>query len=340
MSSTKIIFAFFLLIISIKISAQQIQQLASKEKISIRGLSVVNNKIIWISGSKGTVAKSVDAGKTWEWMTVKGFEKTDFRDLEAFSSKTAIIMGISEPAYILKTTDGGKNWKQVFSDSTKGVFLDAMEFWNDDSGIVLGDPIDGKFYIIRTFNGGDNWQKISEKNLPMADSGEACFASSGTNIRKLDRQEACFVSGGLKSRLFIRDKKIDLPIIQGAQSTGANSVAVRDNKKLKDGMHIIIVGGDFSNDTSQQKNSCFTNDGGITWNYPLTPPHGYRSCVEYINKEKLITCGTSGVDISSDGGNTWTLISKESYHVCRKAKKGNEVFLAGSNGKIAKLIWK
>ena len=242
-TSIKIILHIFLLTTSLKISAQQIQQLASKEKISIRGLSVVNNKVLWISGSKGTVAKSIDAGKTWEWMTVKGFEKTDFRDIEAFSAKTAIIMGISEPAYILKTLTR-QNWKQVYSDSTKGVFLDAMEFWNDDSGIALGDPIDGKFYIIRTFNGGNNWQKIPDKNLPAADSGEACFASSGTNIRRLDRQEACFVSGGLKSRLFIRDKKIDLPIIQGAQSTGANSVAVRDSKKLKDGMHIIIVGGD------------------------------------------------------------------------------------------------
>ena len=44
------------------------------------------------------------------------------------------------------------------------------------------------------------------------------------------------------------------------------------------------------------------------------------------------------MDVSTDGGNTWTLISKESYHVCRKAKKGDAVYLAGSNGKIAKLF--
>jgi hypothetical protein len=331
---------FFLVCINVlQISAQQVQQLTSREKISIRGLSVVNNKVVWVSGSKGTVGKSVDAGKTWAWMTVKNFEKSDFRDIEAFDAKTAIIMAIAEPAYILKTTDGGKNWKTVFTDSTKGVFLDAMEFWNDDSGIALGDPVDGKFYIIRTFNGGNNWQKIPFDKLPTADSGEACFASSGTNIRKLDRQQACFISGGLKSRLYIRDTKIDLPIVQGMETTGANSIAVRDSKKLKGGMHIIIVGGDFKNDTSQQKNSCLTNDGGKTWIFPGTPPHGYRSCVEYINKEKIITCGTSGVDISLDGGLNWQLISAESFHVCRKAKKGKAVFLAGSNGKIAKLVW-
>ncbi|MBS1932989.1 MAG: oxidoreductase, partial [Bacteroidetes bacterium] len=133
-------FIFFLLVA--RISAQQIQTLVSAaNKTSLRGLSVVSNKIIWVSGSKGTVGRSTDAGKTWQWMTVKNFETKDFRDIEAFDKNTAVIMAIAEPAVILKTTDGGKNWKTVFTDSTKGIFLDAMEFWNDVSGIAVGDPI-------------------------------------------------------------------------------------------------------------------------------------------------------------------------------------------------------
>jgi photosystem II stability/assembly factor-like uncharacterized protein len=331
--------SFLILILLFEnLSAQKIELLFSGTKTSIRGLSVVSDKIIWASGSNGTVAKSVDGGKTWQWITVKNFEKRDFRDIEAFDKNNAIIMAISEPANILKTTDGGKTWKTVFNDSTKGMFLDAMEFWNRDSGIALGDPINGKFFIIRSFDGGNNWQKIPFNKLPAADSGEACFASSGTNVRKLDRDEACFISGGIRSRLFIRDQKIDLPIIQGKQSTGANSVAISDDKKLKGGHHIIVVGGDFSNDTSTEKNCTITNDGGKTWITPTTPPHGYRSCVEFISKNKLITCGTSGVDISNDEGMHWHLISNESFHVCRKAKKGKAVFLAGSNGRIAKLV--
>jgi photosystem II stability/assembly factor-like uncharacterized protein len=330
---------FLSCLLSLHIPAQKIDILFPGNKVSLRGLSVVTDKIIWVSGSNGTVGKSVDAGKSWEWYKIKGFEKNDFRDIEGFSAKTAIIMAISEPAFILKTTDGGKNWKLVFSDSSKGVFLDAMEFWNEESGIALGDPINGKFYIIRSFDGGNNWQKIPDDKLPTADTGEACFASSGTNIRRLDRQEACFVSGGVRSRLYIRNKKIDLPIIQGAETTGANSIAVRDYKKLKNSRYFMIVGGDFKNDSSREKNACYTRDGGLRWYFPETPPHGYRSCVEYINKKNLITCGTSGVDISKDGGNNWSLISGESFHVCRKAKKGKAVFLAGANGKIAKLVW-
>ena len=241
MSAKINIFLSILLVLSgIKnLDAQTIEILNSDVKISIRGLSVVTNKIVWVSGSEGTVGKSTDGGTTWKWIKVKGFEKTDFRDIEAFDDKTAVIMGVAAPAYILRTTDGGDNWTTVYENKTNGMFLDAMEFWNRESGIVIGDPIDNKFFIARTFDGGKKWQELPPQNYPVADSGEACFASSGTNVRKLNQQEAVFISGGVKSRLFIRDKKFNLPVVQGKNSTGANSVAVKNNNTM------IVVGGDF-----------------------------------------------------------------------------------------------
>ena len=301
-------------------------------KTSFRGLSVVDDSTVWVSGTGGTVGKSTNGGATWKWMTIRGFEKTDFRDIEAFDSTTAVIMGIAEPAYILRTTDGGENWKVVFENKDKGMFLDAMEFWNDESGIVIGDPINNKFFVGRTFDGGASWQGIPEKNIPVADSGEACFASSGTNVRALTRKEAVFISGGLRSRLFIRDKKIDLPIIQGKEATGANSIAVKDPKTF------IIVGGDFTTKDSSTKNCFITTDQGKSFTAPIVAPHGYRSCVEWLRKKNWICCGLNGVDYSTDDGTTWTWISKEGFHVCRKAKKGKAVFFAGGGGRIGKLI--
>ncbi|WP_188929863.1 YCF48-related protein [Puia dinghuensis] len=320
-------------------AAPHIQQLTSGAHTSLRGLSVVTNKIIWVSGSNGTVGRSTDGGNTWSWITVPGYEKRDFRDIEAFDQNTAIIMAIAEPADILKTTDGGKTWKLVYENTTKGMFLDAMEFWNPDSGIVVGDPINGRFFVARSFDGGDTWHDIPYLELPKADSGEGCFASSGTNVRNLERDAAAFVSGGPHSRLFIRDKVIDLPILQGTATTGANSIAVKDHNKRngKGGKHLIVVGGDFANDTLQEKNCFLTNDGGNTWIRPATPPHGYRSCVEFIGGQNVICCGTSGVDLSTDDGMHWTLVTNTGYHVCRVAKKGHAVFFAGSNGRIAKL---
>ena len=337
-----ILISLFLFLFSNILQAQspQVEVLTSGTNTSIRGLSVVNDNVVWVSGSHGTVGRTSDGGKSWKWMTVTGFEKNDFRDIEAFDAASAVIMAVADPAYILKTNDGGKTWKVVYENKTKGMFLDAMEFWNDQAGIVVGDPLNGKFFITRSFDGGESWQDIPFDKRPSADSGEACFAASGTNVRALDRDEAVFVSGGLKSRLFTRNEARNLPIIHGKETTGANSVSVWDNKKLHGGKRMVVVGGDFNADSSRQQNCFLTTDGGKTWKAPNTPPHGYRSCVEYLSKKYLVSCGLNGIDYSSDGGKNWKWISKEGFHVCRMAKIGSEVYLAGNNGKIAKLIWK
>jgi photosystem II stability/assembly factor-like uncharacterized protein len=308
-------------------------------KTSLRGLSVVNDNVVWVSGSSGTIGRSTNGGKDFKWFKVKGFEKTDFRDIEAFDGSTAVIMGVGEPAYILRTTNGGETWKVVYENKTKGMFLDAMEFWNPDAGIVIGDPINGKFFIARTFDGGETWKEIPDQYKPAADSGEACFAASGTNIRALDNDEAIFVSGGLTSNLFVRDTKIPLPIVQGKETTGANSITVWNRYKKNGGDKLVVVGGDFNADTSTLQNCFYSSNRGKTWKASKVPPNGYRSCVEYLAKDQLITCGLTGVDYTLDGAETWQPISNESFHVVRIAKNGTTVYLAGTNGKVAKLLF-
>lgn len=334
MKNIKTIFIFLLLLFCKNIFSQSIQILQSGTKTSVRGLSVVTNKIIWASGSNGTIAKSTDGGNSWQWRVVKDFEKRDFRDIEAFDSNIAIIMAVAEPAIILKTKDGGNTWYKVFEDSTKGMFLDAMSFAEDKYGIVMGDPIKNKFFIASTENQGEAWKIISD--APRSFEGEAFFASSGTNIfiKRDDNNKLIggFASGGMRSRFFTDKENFIIPMIQEKESTGANSVAINNNNEM------IIVGGDFANDKDTAGNCALSNDFGKTFFKPQTPPHGYRSCVIYINKKQLVTCGTSGIDISNDGGLNWKLISTESFHVVQKAKKGNAVFLAGNNGRIAKFI--
>jgi photosystem II stability/assembly factor-like uncharacterized protein len=328
----KILFASCLF--TTTINAQTVRILI-KDSIhtSLRGLNVFDDKIIWTSGNKGTIGKSLDGGETWQWIRIPGFYQTDFRDVQGFSKSSAIVMGVDEPAYILKTIDGGKTWKTVLKDTTQGMFLDAMEFWNEQSGIVIGDPINNKFFIARTFDGGNKWRGLPEENYPTADNGEACFAASGTCVRKLNKAEACFVSGGTKSRLFIRDKTMDIPFTQGKATCGANSVAVKNENIL------IVVGGDFIATDSTSNNCFITKDGGKTWSVPSMPPHGYRSCIEYLDGKSWVCCGPNGVDYTKDDGNTWTWISKEDFNVCCKAKYGKAVFFAGDDGKIGKLIF-
>jgi hypothetical protein len=316
------------------LDAQTIKLLTEKPGISLRGLSVVTDKIVWVSGSKGTVGKSTDGGNHWEWFTVKGFEQNDFRDIEAFDASTAVIMAVASPAYILKTVDGGMNWKIVYSDTTKEMFLDAMDFLPNGTGIVVGDPIEGKMYIATTKDFGSNWEKMNCLDTfgNVLPKGESMFASSGSNVKMLSNKSWAVVTGGIHSGLLMNKRYINLPIVQGKQTTGANSLATyQQGKNIK----MIIVGGDFQNDTVKNNNCVLFDARKNELSYAQNPPSGYRSCVEFISASTLITCGTSGIDISSDGGYHWKQISKESYHVCKKAKNGNDVFLAGAKGKIA-----
>jgi photosystem II stability/assembly factor-like uncharacterized protein len=324
-----------LLFQGITIPAQQLNMLSLGNPASLRGLCAVNNRVIWVSGSSGTVGISLDAGLSWKWITVLHYEKTDFRDVEAFSEQEAVIMGITQPAVILKTINGGKTWIPVFQDTSRAMFLDAMDF-SGDAGILLGDPVDNKIFLAQSNDRGDSWKIIAGKNQQVSTSGEAFFAASGTNIKWLPDNHYTFVSGGKKSALYFDSSgKFPLQLSQGKESTGANSIAINPTNPNQ----AFITGGDFSKDRTITGNAMIIYLHPFHQQVPHTAPHGYRSCVEYINKNTLICCGTSGVDISEDGGMNWKLISTKSFHVCRKAKSGNRIFLAGAKGAIAYFVW-
>jgi len=332
--------AFLTCILSVSFSQElAVEVIASGVKSSLRGLSVVSDNVVWVSGSGGTVGKSSNGGKTWKWITVPGFEKTEFRDIEAFDANVAIVLGIGEPAYILKTNDGGETWKVVYENKKKGMFLDAMDFATPRDGIVVGDPINGKAFIAKTSNSGNTWEELNDhENRVALDSGEAFFAASGTNVKLFENGQFFLVSGGLKSRMIGPKGTIHLPLLQGKESTGANSIDIFDaGVPIKPGKRMVIVGGDFSADTSREKNCVYSTDGGKTWKAPLIPPHGYRSGVEFIGEKNLLACGLNGVDHSEDGGKTWKLISKEGFHVVKIARVGRSIYLAGNKGKIGKI---
>jgi hypothetical protein len=125
---------------------------------------------------------------------------------------------------------------------------------------------------------------------------------------------------------------VPLPLLlQGKNSTGANSIAAMRGREE------VVVGGDFTLKDSIHGNCVYTTDGR-NWRVPLKGPSGYRSCVEYVSDGNYVSCGLNGVDISKDYGNTWNRISSDSFHVCRKAKKGKAVFFIGNNGLIGKLV--
>lgn len=331
----KPIAVFFILLFATAAGAQtpyQLRALTQAPVSSIRGLSVVTDSVVWVSGTEGKAGRSLNGGKSWEWFTIPGCDTCDFRDIEAFSAEKAIVMGIAEPARIYLTRDGGKNWEQVYFNDAKGMFLDGMDFRNEKEGVAVGDPIGGRFTLIRTRDGGESWQLLPG---PEAKEGEAIFAASGTTLRVHPNGGFAFCTGGTVSRYFRYDGSnwaiSSLPAIQGPGSAGIFSFAFRD------GQAGVAVGGDYTQAKQTKQNCAITRDGGRSWSLPEGGPGGYRSAVEYIDATHLVATGPSGTDISANGGQNWTLLSEEGFHAVRKAKKGNMLYLAGSKGRIAVL---
>jgi hypothetical protein len=98
----------------------------------------------------------------------------------------------------------------------------------------------------------------------------------------------------------------------------------------------MAVGGDYSKDKENAGNIVVTSDGGRTWTAPTTRPAGFRSAVVYlVDRKTWIVTGTSGSDISFDGGVTWKLFDSGSYNALTFVS-GSAGWAVGGRGRVAK----
>jgi len=315
--------------------AQTFTPLIKVAEASFRGLATYKNNIIWVSGSKGKVGKSNDNGINWEWVSPTGYEKFDFRDIHIFSSKRAIIVSAGSPAVILLTKDAGKSWKEVYRDSRPEIFLDGMDF-NGKTGYVLGDPIDGAFQLLKSKDKGESWTDETQNIHLFAEPAEAGFAASGSSLQIVN-DWVYIGSGGSYSSLFKRNESkkilnvVDVPILSGNASSGIFSIDFLNERTG------IVIGGDYMSENNNSNNILLTYNSGLSWVKPSTPVFGYRSSIKYINKLTVLATGTSGTDLSYDGGMNWKNISRESFNVIAISKDRKYIYLAGSNGNISRL---
>lgn len=324
---------FLLVFYSIKCTqAQSLQKLPVSPCKSIRGLSVLNDEVAWASGTQGYVGITEDGGANWKWQQVAAMERLDFRDIEVLSAQKAVMMSSGTPAVIISTDDGGKTWQERYRSMDKAVFLDEMDFTDENTGVILGDPVDGKFLLMKTTNGGKTWHEMA--NRPSAAEGEACFAASGTGIRYIDKNNVAFVTGGSIARLFVQNGEKwtakTVPVAHGKPSQGIFSF-----DRSKDGKW-LFVGGDYLNIKSPAMAGVYAKK--MEANVPdisFADVTGYRSSVEWLGKKSALATGPAGTDFSRDG-KKWKNISTDGYNVCRKAKTGSLVLLAGSKGGMAK----
>ena len=304
----------------------------------LRGISAVNRRVAWASGSGSTVLRTEDGGASWKKITVTS-DKLDFRDIDAIDEKTTYVLSIGngDASRIYKTTDGGATWRLQFRNDDPKVFLDAMSFWDADHGLVIGDSIDRQFYLLITSDGGQHWTRVPPNKLPPAQDNEGAFAASGTNIAVYGRKYA-WIGLGAAARARVmrtsdggRSWKIFETPVKSGPSSGIFSISFRDAS------HGVIVGGDYQKENEAVDNLAITNDGGQTWQL-VTGPAGFRSVVVYVPGTKMLfAVGPAGSDYSVDDGHTWTPITGPGFDTFSFARGEKVGWAAGARGAIGRL---
>ncbi len=304
--------------------------LTAPTKASLRGLSAVDSKVAWTSGTNGEILLTLDGGATWVARGIGG--NLDFRDIQAFDAKTAVVMsaGPGAQSRIYRTEDSGEQWTLVHQNKQEKGFFDSIAFWDRRRGILVGDPVDRKFTILTTNNGGVSWQPIAPAGMPAATEGEGAFAASGTSIAVQPGGLAWVGTGGVRGGRVFYSKDwgrtwnvTQTPIRHDAESAGIFSIVFRDT------LHGVAVGGDYRKPKESAHTMVVTSDGGKTWTEApgLT---GFRSAISFLHQSWVAT-GPEGSDQSTDGGKTWSPIDGPGFHALSKS------FASGSDGRLSKV---
>jgi photosystem II stability/assembly factor-like uncharacterized protein len=296
-----------------------------------RGLSAVNGQVAWVSGSKGTVLRTTNAGRTWDSVGPPGTEALEFRDIEAFDARNAVALSIGEgeSSRIYRTSDGGKSWQEEFRNTDPKAFYDCVAFFDRFRGLALSDPVDGKFRVLRTWDGGRSWHVNDTKGMPDALPGEFAFAASGQCVTTSGNHAWIATGGGAKARVLeSRDggrswKASDTPLPAG-EAAGVFAVA------FKTPWRGVAIGGDYLLPTDPTP--AFATNDGRGWTAGEQAPVGYRSGIAYRG-DGLVAVGPSGTDTSRDG-KSWKVADTGSFDTVDCV--GFTCWAAGDKGRVGR----
>lgn len=280
---------------------------------SCRSLSAAGPLVAWAGCTGGHVFRTVDGGVTWTADTIPGASRLDFRGIKAFDANSAVVTsaGPAEQgqARIYRTADGGRSWSLAWSDSTRGIFLDGVAFWDSRHGFTFSDPVGGRLVILTTDDGGSSWQRVPPSHIPPVLTGEAAFAASNTQLAVQGSSNAWIATGGAsEARVFrstdrARSWRVSSSGLPAGASAGLFGIAFADAR------HGLAVGGDYTIAHGPTDRAIRTSDGGVTWT-PAGPasPDGVTTGLVFVpgsSPPAFVAVGARGTAITHDFGATW-----------------------------------
>ncbi|KOG29256.1 oxidoreductase [Streptomyces resistomycificus] len=309
--------------------------------VRLRGLAAVSRDTAWVAGTQGTVLRTTDGGASWRNVSPPGAGELQFRDIEAFDARRAVVLAIGEgeASRVYRTDDGGASWTESFRNTDAKAFYDCLTFFDRRHGLAMSDPVGGRFRILSTADGGRSWKVLPDAGMPPALDGEAGFAASGQCLVSAGSRDVWLATGGAaRARvLHSADRGLtwtvsDAPIPAGDPARGVFALAFRDRA------HGLAVGGDYRPDQSSARPAARSTDGGRTWRPADRPPPAYRSGVAWLphSRTAALAVGPTGTDLTTDGGRTWRTVDTGSYDTV-DCTPDLGCWASGEQGRVARL---
>lgn len=313
----------------------KLQELDSPTEASIRGIWVLDSNCVWMSGSEGSIIRSLDGGDSWQLIPAPDHDSLDFRDIHAFSKESALVVSAGFPARVYLTENSGISWQLVYENSDSAAFMNSVHFKDPLNGLIVGDVLDNYHFFLKTTNGGRNWQRINSSKIPKPLKIEHAFAASGSCIALNSNGEYLVAFGGAKSRVFRQEGEkwvaTELDVSDSSASSGVYSIA--------SGRGILITaGGDYSKE-DQEWPAIYSIDGGKSWKSSITNYNGYRSVIDYSPKMNTwIAAGINGVDLFIPEDELWLKVSDHSINTLQFDHASNLAWAGGPQGKLYRIL--
>ncbi|MER6677402.1 oxidoreductase [Streptomyces sp. NPDC000983] len=309
--------------------------------VRFRGLAAVDRDTAWVAGTAGTVLRTTDGGASWRNVSPPGAGELQFRDVEAFDARRAVVLAIGEgeASRIYRTEDGGATWTESFRNTDARAFYDCVAFFDHRNGLAMSDPVDGRFRILSTADGGRSWTVLPDAGMPAALDGEAGFAASGQCLVTAGSRDVWLATGGAARARVLHSADrgrtwtaADSTIPAADPARGVFALAFRDRA------HGLAVGGDYRPDQSSPSAAARTGDVGATWRQATTPVAAYRSGVAWLphSRTAALAVGPTGTDLTTDGGRTWRTVDTGSYDTV-DCTPDRGCWAAGEKGRVARL---
>jgi hypothetical protein len=246
-----------ILILLFKINFAQWVAIQTPVTNNLWGISVVSKSLIFAAG-QNIIVKSTNGGASWSTMNVpQGFNSSIIL-ITAVNENNIWIASGSVDGTIFHTTNGGQSWTAQFLSYT--AFINYINFFNDNSGIILADsqgfPGNDTLGFFYTRNGGQTWKR--PPNCPIINF--VGFGYSGCKDTNLiwttavinNSVKLCKLSGGFESPW------------QNYFVSGFDRVVFMDNLN-----GLAVTGGSTYQTTNGGANWIFKNNQGLTGGTPI-----------------------------------------------------------------------